>query len=99
MLERVTQEIAETNKHVDSRLILVVAHQPGDVVESVEEKVWMQLHSQGVELCLCELCFETCRQKFALAVLAIIVERITDSDHAAIDQQIRNKRDLKTRNE
>jgi len=89
ILERVTQEIAQTNKHRDRRLILVVAHQTHDAVQRVEEEVRVQLHSQRLELRLCELRFETCRQKFALTILAIVVERVTDADHAAIDQQIR----------
>src|SRR5215212_11946770 len=36
VLERVTHKIAESDKHVDSSLILVVTNQTGNAVESVE---------------------------------------------------------------
>src|ERR1043165_4312873 len=88
MIERVSQEIAQSDEHSYRRLVLVVAHQTDNAVQRVEEKVWVQLHSQRFELRLCELCFETRGEKLALAILTIVVERITDPDHASIDQQI-----------
>src|SRR6185503_14084104 len=92
MLERVTQQIAESDEHIDCCLVLVVTNETGDAVQGVEEKVRMQLHAQRIELRLRELCFKTRRQNLAFAVLAIVVERITDADHTAVDQQVRTER-------
>src|ERR1700752_20253 len=99
MIERVTQQVAQSDKHSHRCLILVVAHQTNNAVQRVEEKVWVQLHSQRLELRLCKLRFESRRQKLALAILAIVVECITDPDHATVNQQIRAKRSFQAREE
>ena len=91
MIERVTQKIAQPDQHANRSLILVVANETDDAVQRVEEKVWMQLHAQRIQLRLCELRFESRRQKLALAIFAIVVERVTDSDHGAINQQVNDR--------
>src|SRR5687767_8469060 len=99
MIECVTQEITQSDEHTDSGGVPAVAHEAHDVVEGVEEKMWMQLHTQRLELRLRQLRFESRGQKLALAILAIVVERIPDPDHGAVDQQVRTKRSRQARDE
>src|SRR5690348_1696572 len=91
MLQRMPQQIAQPDQHADRSLVLVITHKPDDAVERVEEKVRMQLHAQRVELRLGQLRFEPRGEYFALAIFAIVVKRITDPDHRAVNQQIGTK--------
>ena len=86
ILERVTQKIAESDEHTDRGVVFVVTNKTDDAVQCVEEKMRVQLHSQCVELRLRELGFESRGHNLTLPVLAIVVKRITDTDHATIDQ-------------
>src|ERR1044072_7379832 len=76
VLERMTQEIAKSDEHVDSGLILVVTDETHDAVQRVEQKMWMQLHPERLQLRLGQLRFESSGQKLALAILAIVFEGI-----------------------
>src|SRR5687768_14802552 len=59
----------------------------------------VQLHSQCIELSLRKLCFESRGDKLALTILLIVVECITNTNHATIDQQIRTERSWNARKE
>jgi hypothetical protein len=62
-----------------------------------EEEVWVQLHSQRIQLRLRQLRFQPARQKLALAILAIEIERVIDADHGAVHRQVRRKRTRQAR--
>src|SRR6478736_3479823 len=55
MIERMAQEIAQSDQHAYRGLVLLVANETDNVVESVEEEVWVQLHSQRIQLRLRQL--------------------------------------------
>src|ERR1051325_5900855 len=93
------QKIAQSDQHVHGGVVLLIANETDNVVESVEEKVWVQLHSQRIQLRLRELRFQTAGQKLALAILAIVIERVTDADHGAVNQQVRTERPVHARDE
>src|SRR5215213_2749357 len=94
VFERVTQEVAQPHQHADRSAVLIVTDETDDTVERVEEKMRVQLHSQCIQLRLRELSFKSRRHKLALAIFAIVVERVKDPNDRAIHEQVRTDRSL-----
>src|SRR5688572_13645147 len=84
-VEGAAQQIAQTDKHVSGRPCVFV-NQYRNRVEGIEEKMRMQLFSQGVELCLGQLRFQLRGSDFTLLILAIGIERVSDGDDRSVDE-------------
>jgi hypothetical protein len=60
ILQDAAQKIAEPHDHVHGRIVSFLANESGDCIESIEQKVRLDLLPQCVELRLGELLAETC---------------------------------------
>src|SRR5262245_33002037 len=88
------QQVAELKQHPIGR-VNIPSHQHGDAIERIEEKVRMQLHSQGVELRHRQTSFKIRRQQLSVSIPAIIVYRLVDAENQPVNQQP----EVKLRNE
>src|SRR3954451_16373941 len=64
-------------------------HERRDGMQAVKQKMRVQLHLQGLELCLSETFFQFRGLQFMVPKFAIIVEGKTDSNDDPVDEQIK----------
>ena len=56
-------------------------------MESVEEKVRMNLHLEGLELCLCQLSSQSRSLQFSFAITRVVIPCVTHQEDEPVNQE------------
>jgi hypothetical protein len=69
----------------------LIAHESGDAVQGVEEKMRVELHLERLELRLRELRFELRGAHLALAIAFVVADGVARAERRRIDEQVNVK--------
>src|SRR5688572_29222522 len=90
IIETRSQQVAEPGQH-PARCRHILAHEDRYRVESVEEKMRMELHAQRVETSLGQPGFQLRSAQLTFTIFAVVIDPMTEADHHPISEHLSMK--------
>src|SRR5260370_269738 len=87
------QKVAQLGNHAHCRIVSFLAHEASDGIERVEQKVWLDLPPEGMELCCQKLLVEAWGLDSVICQALFGVQHVTDHPDRVV-QEHRLQKDI-----